>query len=79
MQVMKLIVAICFIVLGIILVGIVIGEGGEAYLALLGLLAIAWGIWDIRKVIIEHKKRGEIDDMEKQREDIKDRIESKEE
>lgn len=79
MQILKFIVAICFIILGIILISIVIAEGGEAYLVILGLIAIGWGVWDIRKVIIEHKKKGEVDDMEKEREDIKQRMEKKEE
>lgn len=79
MPVLHIIWDVCFILLGIILIIFSISGDLEAYWALICLALMGWAVWDLRKQIREIRKRGELDQMEKERDEIRERMEKKEE
>jgi len=74
MSVLKMIYEICFIVMGLLLVIIAIEGSIAGYYALLGLGAIGWGAYDFWKEIRDRRKKGEVSELTKEREEIQNKL-----
>ena len=74
MSVLKMIYEICFIVLGLLLVIIAIEGSIAGYYALLGLGAIGWGAYDFWKEIRDRRKKGDVADLAREREEIQNKL-----
>jgi hypothetical protein len=78
MPVLHIIWDVCFILLCILLIIFGITGDLKAYWVVISLALMGWSIWDLRKQIIEIRKKGEYDEMKKERDDISKRMEDKE-
>ena len=78
MTVLHIIWDVCFILLGIILIIFAVSGDVEAHWAVICVALMGWAVWDLRKQIREIHKKGELDQMEKEREEIRERIDKKE-
>ena len=79
MPVLNIIWDVCFICLGLLVIILCITGDLEAYWAFICLGLMGWAVWDFRKHFREMRKRGEISQLEKEREEIRQRMEKKKE
>ena len=78
MSTLKIIYEICFILMGLLLLIFVIAGEMESYYALLALGLIGWSVYDLRKEFKDRSKRGDVQKMEKEREEIEKKMKEKE-
>jgi hypothetical protein len=69
---------VCFMLLSILLIILGISGDLEAQWLVIVVPLMGWSIWDLRKQIIEIRKRREYDEMKEERDDISKRMEEKE-
>jgi 1,4-dihydroxy-2-naphthoate octaprenyltransferase len=74
MQTFKVIYAVLFILVSIFLIIGVFAGLLEGYWILICLALIAWSIYDLRKVMQERSKKGELQTMEAERKEIEERL-----
>jgi len=77
MSKLKIFQEVLYILFGILAIIFVFAMDAPAYIALIGVGLIVWGVYDINKELRDMKKGSEVDQLAKEREEISKKLNNK--